>query len=83
MNPTSIHEDEVSIPSLTQGLRIRRCHEKCCRSQAWLGSGVAVAVAQELLYVAGVAIKKKKKKRMSEWPALGYSQLLLKGTAGG
>ena len=27
------------------GLRIRRCHEPWCRSQMWLGSCVAVAVA--------------------------------------
>ena len=34
-----------SLASLC-GLRIRRCHELWCRSQTWLGSGVAVAVAQ-------------------------------------
>ena len=46
-NPTSIHEDAGLIPGLTQwGLRIQHCHELWCRSQRWLGSGIAVAVAQ-------------------------------------
>ena len=31
--------------ALHSGLRIWRCHELCCRSQTWLGSDVAVAVA--------------------------------------
>ena len=34
-----------SLASLS-GLRIRHCHELWGRSQTWLGSGVAVAVAQ-------------------------------------
>ena len=33
-----------SLASL-RGLRIRHCHELCCRSQMWLGSRFAVAVA--------------------------------------
>ena len=33
-----------SLASLS-GLRIWRCHELRCRSQTWLGSGVAMAVA--------------------------------------
>ena len=32
-----------SLASLS-GLGTRRCHELWCRSQMWLGSGVAVAV---------------------------------------
>ena len=37
VNPTSIHEDAGSIPSLSQ------CCCEWCRSQVRLGSGVAVA----------------------------------------
>ena len=57
--------------ALFSRLRIWYCHEPWCRSQMWLGSGVAVAVALiwplpwELPYAAGGALKKKKKK---EWP---------------
>ena len=43
-NPTSIHEDVGSIPGLDRS-GIWRCHELWCRSQTWLGSRVAVAVA--------------------------------------
>ena len=32
-----------SLASIS-GLRIRRCQELWCRSQTWLGSGIAVAV---------------------------------------
>ena len=42
---TSIHEDADSIPGLVQWLRIQRCCELWCKSQTWLGSRVAVAVA--------------------------------------
>ena len=31
--------------ALLSGLRIQRCHKLQCRSQMWLGSSVAVAVA--------------------------------------
>ena len=61
--------------ALLHGLRIWRCHELWCRSQMWLGSGIAVALvhmpaattpirplAWEPLYVAGAALKSKKKK---------------------
>ena len=34
-----------SLASLS-GLRIRHCPELWCRSQTWLGSGVAMALAQ-------------------------------------
>ena len=43
-NPTSIHEDAGLIPGLS-GLRIQHCHKVWCRSQTWLGSGIAMAVA--------------------------------------
>ena len=31
-------------PAFVSGLRIQRCRELWCRSQAWLGSGISVAV---------------------------------------
>ena len=45
-NPTKIHEVADSIPGLDQWVRIHRCHELWCRSQMWLKSHVAVAVAR-------------------------------------
>ena len=44
-NLTSNHEDVGSNPGLAQWLRIHCCREMWCRSQTWLESGVAVAVA--------------------------------------
>ena len=35
---------QVQSLALLSGLRIWRCHELWCRSQTWLGSGIAVAV---------------------------------------
>ena len=47
MNPTSIHDDMGLTPGASlSGLRIQRCCELWCRSQMWLGSGVAVAMAR-------------------------------------
>ena len=48
MNPTRYHEVAGLIRSLAllSGIRIWSCHELWCRSQMWLGSGVAVAVAK-------------------------------------
>ena len=45
MNPTSIYEEADSIPGLTQyGSGIQHCSEPWCRSQTWLGSGIAMAM---------------------------------------
>ena len=49
-NPTRSHEVVDSIPGLTQWLRIQHCCELWCRSQTWLGSRVAVTVAQASSY---------------------------------
>ena len=63
-----------SLASLI-GLRIWYCHELWCRSQTWLGSGIAVAVALDggyssdrplawgLPYAACVAVKRQKNKK--------------------
>ena len=42
---TSIHEDVVQSLAFLSGLRFWCCHELWCRSQMWLGPGIAVAVA--------------------------------------
>ena len=73
-NPTRNHEVTGSIPGLTRGLRIQHCHELWCRSQMWLGSCDAVALAQaaavapirrplvwEPPYASGAVLKSKKK----------------------
>ena len=44
-NPTRNHEVVGRSPALLSGLRIRHCRELWCRSQTWLGSGVAMALA--------------------------------------
>ena len=41
MNPASLHKDVGLLPGLTQWVRNER--ELWCKSQAWLGSRVAVA----------------------------------------
>ena len=43
--PASMRKQVWSLVSLS-GLRIWHCHELCCRSQTWLGSGVGVAMVQ-------------------------------------
>ena len=43
--PTSIHEKAGLIADFTQWLRIQHCHKLQCRSQMWLRSVVAMAVA--------------------------------------
>ena len=46
MNPTRNHQAAGSIPGLTQWVKDWHCHELWYRLQMWLGSHVAVAVAQ-------------------------------------
>ena len=70
----------TQVQSLTSlsGLRIWHCHELWCRSQMWLGSGIAVDVgrpaataltaliwplAWEPAYISGVALPPKNKER--------------------
>ena len=45
MNPRNIQRMQVPSLALLSRLRIRRCPELWCRSQTWLRSCVAVAVA--------------------------------------
>ena len=43
-NPTWNHEVVGSTPGLAQWAKDPRCRELWCRSQTWLGSGVAVTL---------------------------------------
>ena len=69
---TNLYKDEGSIPGLS-GLRIWRCPKPWRRSQMWLRSCVAVAVAAAALirplawecpYASGAALKSKRKKEL-------------------
>ena len=64
---------QVRLLAPLSGLRIQSCHKLWCRSQTWLGSGVAVAVmqasvspdstlAREPPCAAGAALKRQKNK---------------------
>ena len=73
---TQLVSMRIQIQSLAwlRGLRIRHCHELQGRSQMWLGSSIAVAVAQDPAaaliqalaqegpQAADVAVKRKKQK---------------------
>ena len=73
-NPTSIREDEGSIPVLPQWVKDSSLPQLGHRSQTWLRCGIAVVAVQvssnnpssppswELPYATGVAPKKKNKK---------------------
>ena len=77
-NLTSIHRTQVLSLASLSALRIRHCHELCCRSQTWLGSfllylwGRPAAAAPvrplawELSYAMSVALKRPKKKKRQE-----------------
>ena len=54
-----------SLASLS-GLKIWCCHELSCRSQTWLGSCIAVAVAEAGSCSSHSTLKKKKKKKNQE-----------------
>ena len=87
MNLTRNHEIAGVISGLS-GLRIWCCHELWCRSQTWLGSDVAVVVAQagscssNRIPTLGISVcrrcspkkqlKKKEKKRKAILPKAIY-----------
>ena len=88
MNPASIHGDVSWIPG--QWLGIQRCHELRCKSQMWLGSRVAVAVAwasngsSDWTPSLGTSIcrscnpkKSKKKRKEGDWSELRCAESII------
>ena len=73
MNPTSDHEDAVSILGLAQCVKDLALSQMECRLHMWVSSWMAVAVAAaaaliqplawELPYIAHATLKKAKKKK--------------------
>ena len=64
---------QVQSLALLSGLSIWHCHKLWCKSQTWLRSCIAVAVAhiqplaRELSYPAGLALKRKEKTKQKTW----------------
>ena len=77
-NPTSIHEDSGSIPSLPQWLGIQHCSELWCRLAA---VAPIQPLARELPSAKGGALKRRKKKRSSLTRAGGPTFMLARGTS--
>ena len=63
MNPTSVQEDAGSIPSLTQGFKDPVL---LWLQYRWAAVALIQPLAWEILYAAGAALKRKKKKKYSD-----------------
>ena len=58
MNPTSIHDDEGSIPVSLSGLRIQCCLELRCRSKTYI---------QHCINIASCKVLKKKERKKKDF----------------